>query len=275
MKNKSMHSDLDHANTNPDESKAFPGNIAFAPALLDPDLDVPAGIIGPDGNCPPKRFSVYRNNVVVSLLEALSQAYPSTKVLLGEENFATVSRIYISNSPPTTAMMQSYGDKFPDFLKQFQPLEKSPFLADLANVEKYWLESYHATDLAPLPAKTLGTIDPEILLQVKFSAHPACFLIKSQYDLSNMFQARDHKDPEQVNYDMCQNPGALLITRPGYEVLLSKLDQSQRAFFTSILDNKSLGESVEDAFAIDEKFDASSAIALMLATGSISQISNP
>ena len=32
----------------------FPGNAAFAPALLDPDIEIPAGMVGPDGKPAPK-----------------------------------------------------------------------------------------------------------------------------------------------------------------------------------------------------------------------------
>ena len=44
---------------------------AFAEALHDPEAGVPQDLLGRDGMRSEKRFSVYRNNVTVSLVEAL------------------------------------------------------------------------------------------------------------------------------------------------------------------------------------------------------------
>ncbi len=41
-----------------DNTSRFTGNREFAPALLDPDLDIPAGIVGPEGDPAPKRSSI-------------------------------------------------------------------------------------------------------------------------------------------------------------------------------------------------------------------------
>lgn len=43
----------------------------FAAALLDPKRAVPPNLVGPDGEPTTKRFAVYRNNVMVGLVEAL------------------------------------------------------------------------------------------------------------------------------------------------------------------------------------------------------------
>ena len=59
----------------------------FAAALLDPERPTPSGIIGPDGDVCPRRFAVYRNNVVVGLTEILKAAYPAVRRLVGEEFF--------------------------------------------------------------------------------------------------------------------------------------------------------------------------------------------
>ena len=40
-----------------------------------------------------QRFAVYRNNVTVSLTEALAQRFPVIKRLVGEEFFAALARL--------------------------------------------------------------------------------------------------------------------------------------------------------------------------------------
>ena len=119
----------------------------FADALLNPEQQAPQGV-GRDGEPAPKRFAVYRNNVVVSLIEAMNQAYPSIAAIMGEANFSKVARHFISAHPPNTAMMQTYGSEFAEFIKNYKPLKKSPFLADVARAERAWLQAYHAARLA-------------------------------------------------------------------------------------------------------------------------------
>ena len=58
-------------------------NARFARALLDPGQDRPAGLTGPGGAPAGRRFDVYRNNVAVSLTEALGQGFPVVKRLVG------------------------------------------------------------------------------------------------------------------------------------------------------------------------------------------------
>ena len=66
----------------------------FAAALRDPALSAPLGLVGPDGAQTVKRFAVYRNNVVVSLTEALQAGFPAVCRLAGEEFFREMARVY-------------------------------------------------------------------------------------------------------------------------------------------------------------------------------------
>ncbi len=251
----------------------FPGNAAFAPALLDPDIEIPAGMVGPDGKPAPKRFSVYRNNVVVSLMEAMGETFPSVKIILGEENFATVARIFIANHPPKSAMMQAYGGEFPEFLKNFQPLRNSPFVVDVANVEKFWIEAYHALDAQPLDGAQLGAIDPEQLMTIRFEVHPATSLVTSDYALFELFSVRNN-DLETFNIEKNETSEGLLITRPQLSVEVNKLDYAGTVFFESIIASNTLGEAIEQAMQLDEQFDASAAITLLLTSGATIKILN-
>lgn len=254
------------------EQNQFPGNRAFAPALLDPDLEVPGGMIDPDGEPAPKRFSVYRNNVVSSLIEAMAETYPSLKKILGEENFATLSRIFISKHPPTSPMMQTYGDLFPDFIEQFEPLAHSPFLVDVALLEKKWIEAYHAADASGLEGAELGAIPPETLMETRFIPHPAASITQSDYSLYDMFSLRHHgedADPASVSHDKAKSGQAVLVTRPHLSVNVVQLDQAIGEFLNLILSGKTLGQSVEAALQLDGEFDAATAISLMLSSAAV------
>ena len=245
-------------------------NSNFAPALLDPDLEVPEGIVGPDGNVAPKRFSVYRNNIVSSLMEAMAETYPAIKNIVGEDNFKTLARIFISKHPPSSPMMQAYGDLFPRFLQAFKPLEHSPFLVDVALVERSWIEAYHAADCQILTGEQLTSIEPETLMGTRFVKHPATSIITSQYHLYDLFCLREDGSGNGGNFEKSEAMQAVLITRPFLSVEVAKLDFANTQFFNAIVNRQTLEQCVEIAMQIDNEFDVSSAIAQSLSSGALS-----
>ena len=60
---------------------------AFTRSVLAQDLDPPDGLVGAQGRPAAKLFDVYRNNVAVSLTDALETAFPVIAKLLGGARF--------------------------------------------------------------------------------------------------------------------------------------------------------------------------------------------
>ena len=69
----------------------------FRTAMMDAGVAVPEGIVNPDGEKASKRFDVYRNNVAVSLSDALETAFPVVRKLLGDEFFRAMAGVYPSS----------------------------------------------------------------------------------------------------------------------------------------------------------------------------------
>ena len=88
---------------------------AFSNALKDPEEPTPSSVAGRPGENPAKRFGVYRNNVTVSLVEALIAAFPAVHRLVGDEFFKAMARVYVGLHPPRSPLMFAYGQDFPDF----------------------------------------------------------------------------------------------------------------------------------------------------------------
>lgn len=250
-------------------SGGFQGNHAFGPALLDPDLPIPEGIVGPDGEPQQKRFSVYRNNVVVSLMDALDQSFPALKALVGEENFATLSRIYISKFPPQTAMLHFYGDRMGEFLNQFAPLAHAPWLADVARLESAWIEVHHEVDTKPLDTDALTFIHEDRLLDTVFIPHPATRLIPSDFALLDLYHYHIHGGDYPDATQWCQTA---LLCRPALDTAIYGLNPIQTCFFKALLNQQSLGESYDRALQLDPEFDLAQAIGLTLSSGMTSTI---
>src|SRR3954449_13636742 len=89
---------------------------AFAPALLDPVRPAPEIVTGPNGKPAGKRYDVYRNNVTVSLIDALAAIYPSVQRITGTDFFRAMARFHVRNAPPTSPLPFDYGGDFPGFV---------------------------------------------------------------------------------------------------------------------------------------------------------------
>src|ERR1700748_1281019 len=128
---------------------------AFAPGLIDPAIEAPRDVVAAPGKGAVKRYNVYRNNVTVSLIDALAAIYPAVQRITGADFFRAMARFHVRATPPTSPLLFEYGRDFPAFIQSYEYAEPMPWLADIARVERAWLDAYHAEDAASLPAKFL------------------------------------------------------------------------------------------------------------------------
>lgn len=240
------------------------GAGAFASALLDPDIPVPDGLTGPQGDPAPRRYGVYRNNVVVGLMEALASTFPSLRAIMGEENFGRVTRNFVASHPPRSPMMQVYGDTFPTFLEGFAPLRNAPFLADVARVELAFLRAWHAADAPALSPGELAEIPADLVAGLTFAPHPAAWLLASRHPVFDLFAWRNGRPDAGTDLALAQ---CVLVTRPELEVEVTRLSTSQHGFLASLADGEAFGEAAGSILAQDPQFDLAGTLALALGAG--------
>ncbi len=151
----------------------------FRAALLNPSAPIPEGLT--DGRDRPagRRYGVYRNNVTVSLREALVAGFPSIVSLIGRENFDHVARAYLRQSPPVSPLMMHYGADFPAFLATVEQLAPLPYLSDVARIDVAMRQSYHAADSTGIDPAALQTLDEDTLLNTRFGFAPSMILLRS------------------------------------------------------------------------------------------------
>jgi len=214
-------------------------NTLFASALLDPDIDIPDGVTGPDGLAAPKRFGVYRNNVVVSLMDALLETYPSIHAIVGVEDFRKIARAYVVDHPPQSAMMQNYGDDFGDFIEAYPPLSEHRFFGDLARLEHAWLMAHHAADHPVISPQELGNIPAESVNLTRFVSHSSLAIISSDFPIFDLFARRyDNSTDIDLTKGQC-----VLITRPLLAVEIREVEQATEIFLKAIFSGETLGDA--------------------------------
>ncbi len=221
------------------------GQGAFAAALLSPLADVPQGVVGPDGLPDQRRFAVYRNNVTVSLTEALAATFRAVTALTGEEFFKAMAREYVRMSPPRSQLLMHYGEDFPSFIEGFPPAAGLPFLGDVARLDRAWLAAYHAADVPPLDVAALAAVPHDQLPLVRFKAQPATALVTSAYPVVNLWQAARSGDASaRIDPDLSQTA---LVTRPDIEVKVAPLRHGEAECIASLIAGETLGQAMRAA----------------------------
>ena len=251
-------------------SRQTGGQTGFSNAVRNPDISMPTGLVGPDGLPSEKRFSVYRNNVMASLIDAMGANFPAIKRLVGDDFFASLAREFIIENPPEQPMLFVYGNRFPEFLEQFPPVESFPYLADVARVEFAWLQSYHAADVSALDAAELGSVPPEEVGSATFKLHPGAWIFRSIWPAATLMDRnRDGADCSDIDLGIGED---ILITRPVLDVQTRILPNGGYEFLNALALGETLEAAAGNAMAIVDEFDFPGQITGMLECGVFCEI---
>ena len=241
----------------------------FAQAILNPDLPVPEGLRNPEGAPAGKRFSVYRNNVAVSLSEALEVTFPVIRKLVGDEFFKAMAGVFLRQHQPDSPVLMFYGAEMPAFLEGFQPVTHLGYLPDVARIELALCRSYHAADTSQLDPTALQTIAPDDLLKINLHLAPSVHLIRSKWPAGSIFHANSSggAPPKEMH------PEGILITRPEFDPQVTILPPGASAFIAALINNAPLGDALKQATITSGNFDLTETLGLLITAGAIIKIS--
>jgi Putative DNA-binding domain len=237
----------------------------FAAALMNPAHATPADVVGPRGTTTIKRYNIYRNNVTVSLIDALVAIYPAVQRITGVEFFRAMARTHIRATPPASPLLFEYGRDFPVFIERYEYAQDMPWLADTARIERAWLDAYHAADVPPLSPDVLAAVPSDTLSDLVFTAHPTARIVRSAYPAVAIFAMNRVEGPVAPLVSSAAEDA--LVTRPEMEVTVRLLPPGGAPFLTSLIRGETLGAAATTAFAEAPSFDLTGSIACMIEAG--------
>jgi hypothetical protein len=240
----------------------------FAAALLDPELPVPIGLVGPDGEPDPKRFAVYRNNVVVSLIETLEDAFPVVRRIVGADFFRAMARGYVMVEPPRSPILLDYGAGFPDFIQRFQPAATLVYLADVARIERAWTEAYHAPEASPIDPGAFNNLSPDQLPVIRLELHPSLRLIRSQFPALTIWQM-NVGDGVPARVDLAAGGEDVLIVRPVDDVEVRSIPAGSLEFIRAVANGETVLAALEAALIANPRFDLAANLSDLMRAGAL------
>lgn len=248
---------------------------AIAAALLDPAHPCPPGLTAWNGSDPARRFAVYRNNVIVSLVDALADTFAVTQELVGEPFFRAMAREFAGANPPTSPLMAFYGEAFPDFIERFPPATSVPYLADVARLEYLRVRAYHAADREPVVTETIAAAlrDEAELPFLNLSIHPAVSILDSTAAIVSLWAA--HHGIGDLAAVIPEAPETALVLRDGLDVEVMQIPRAAGVFIAALKRGAPLGEAVVSAQRIDPGFDATASLALLIQKSAITALHRP
>ena len=201
----------------------------FRAALLTPDAPEPKGLSN-GANAPAgRRYAVYRNNVAVSLREALHASFPVLVKLIGTQNFDMLAGVFLRAHPPKSALMMHYGADMPAFLTDFAPLQHIAYLPDIAQLEGAIRQSYHSADASVLDPARLGSITPDALDTARITLAPSLRMVCSKWPIFDIWRYNMQSDAEKPR-NIAQN---VLILRAQFDPAPHPISAADAAWITA------------------------------------------
>lgn len=238
---------------------------AFASALLDPAQPCPGELQAWNGSDPNQRFAVYRNNIVVSLIDALAATFPVCQQLVGEIFFRAMARVFVVAQPPRSQILTFYGREFPAFIETFTPAASVPYLADVARLEMLRLDAFHSADVESLGAEEIAGVlsDPGRLPGLRIDVHPSVAVLQSRFAVFTLWAAHQLAVPELAGVDTLQSQ-SVLVVRAGLEVQCMEVAAATSVFIDRLIRGAELSQAEQYAKASEPGFDLVAALTLLL-----------
>ncbi|MGK5077880.1 MNIO family bufferin maturase [Janthinobacterium sp. HLX7-2] len=237
---------------------------AFATALLDPAQST-AVLQQSQGPASAERLGLYRGNLAATWRRTLAHAYPVVLALVGDEFFGGMARAYGRQTASDNPDLNEFGARFADFIVTFPPVAELPYLPDMARLEWALHRAHYAPDAPRVAPEALAALSPQQLEESRWTLHPACSLLASNWQVPALWQAHQAGEGQGVFPQAMQVASQALVCRPLWHAQVLALDGAAHAALAALQQGQTFGAALDAAFALDEQFDLGGQLRLWLA----------
>ena len=187
-----------------------------------------------------KRLGIYYDGYRLRIIEALANAYPILKALLGDEVFNRTARSYIEQYPSTYRNMRWVGDQMQTHLQKALP--QHAVAAEMAAFEWALSLAFDAEDVPSITLQDLALIPPENWADLKFVFHPSLRMLQLQWNVLPIWAALNG---EETPPKAAKKKVSCLIWRMNLNAHYRSLDAAEHAALQSAIAGASFGALCE------------------------------
>ncbi len=240
----------------------------FAQALLGTG-DIPADLVLGDGMAAATRLAVYRNNVCLSLKDALKDVFPAVCRVVDERFFLYAAEEFIKAHPPRQACLSAYGDRFADFIGAFPPCRGLVYLSDLARFEWLLHCAAHAAATTPLAPAALAAVAPGDAGRLVFRLDPSFGFLASPWPIDRIWSANSACAAAADIIDLDAGGARLELRRAAEDVVFRRLDEASFAFRAALAAGRPIEAAADSGLAADPAFDVTAALGDLFRDGAV------
>jgi hypothetical protein len=236
----------------------------FRDALLGNEPHLIDSHIHHDGLSIDARLGIYRNNVFTNLREALRTLFPVVEQLVGSEFFDYAADEYIRRYPSPAGDLNQFGEHLATFFTEFEPASGLPYLPDVAQLEWFAHQVYHADEHRGFDFSRLGAIAPEHYGDLHFRLNPASALFASGYPVHRIWQVNQagYAGDPVVNLDA--GGVTLLIERRAGLIELQTLSAGEWSLLAALAADANCTTACEQALQAEPDMDLSATLARLV-----------
>jgi Putative DNA-binding domain len=243
---------------------------ALMGALVLRDDDVAAASLlrcgaGPDAH---RRLQIYRNNLFETRIAALTAVYPVVARLVGRAFFRSAARAYIQIFPSRSGDLHAFGDRWPEFLGEYVPAARLPYLEDVAALEWAYHHAYHEEQLPAIDPVHLAQVPAADQTELRLRIQPSAHVVRSPYPILRIWQSNQPPAAESESLISLDEGGVdVLVVQRDLEIEFRRLDAAESRWLCALGDGSSLAVATTQALEFDNGFDLAAALVRHLATG--------
>lgn len=179
---------------------------------------------------PAQRLRIYSSMYFARLLESLQEDFPKTREVLGDEAFEALARAYLAKHPSRHPSLRHLGDRLPSFLGHGR-WARTPWLAELARLERALVDAFDAPDATPLGAQSLASLPAGAWGGLRFGFHPSLRRLRFAHAVDRLWERLDEgRDAAPPG----KQPSRLRVWRQGFTVMRAPLDAREDAVLAGL-----------------------------------------
>jgi hypothetical protein len=225
------------------ETQRWLARIILDPAAVESGAIDASGALAHDAATARIRLGAYTGGYPARLEEALAEAYPALRHVLGGETFAAMVGRYLPAVPAGIYNLNDVGAPLPAWLATDDVARAVPFAPDLARLELAVQRAFHATLLPPVDATPLASWTPDDWDRavVRFQAGVAP--VRSAWPIHDVWQART-QPRDTIGVVLEDRPQDLIVARAGFGVAVTVTAADEAMLLERLLAGERLGSAL-------------------------------